>query len=105
MMKTLVGRKKFFAEVVSGRFIVVVSNTTLDELAKAPEAVRKILASLPAECVEMAGNSPDVQMLQQAYLAAGVVGKASSNDALHIAAATVAQVDIVVSWNFKHIVH
>jgi hypothetical protein len=97
--------KQFFAEVVSGRFIVVVSGTTLDELARAPEPVRRILATLPVECVEVAENSPDVAMLQQAYLAAGVVGKASSNDAAHIAAATVANVDMVVSWNFKHIVH
>lgn len=43
--------------------------------------------------------------MRKAYLAAGVVGPASSNDAAHIAVATVADVDIVVSWNFKHIVH
>ena len=30
---------------------------------------------------------------------------ASSNDAAHIAAATIADVEIVISWNFKHIVH
>ena len=44
-------------------------------------------------------------MQRQAYLKAGVVGNSSSNDAAHIAAATASQVDIVVSWNFKHIVH
>jgi hypothetical protein len=44
-------------------------------------------------------------LLRDAYLAAGVVGPASAADAEHIAAATVAEVDIVVSWNFKHIVH
>jgi hypothetical protein len=38
-------------------------------------------------------------------LAAGVLGAASEADAEHIAAATVAEVDIVVSWNFRHIVH
>ena len=96
---------QFFAEVVSGRFILVVSGTTLDELARAPERVRRILGTLPVECVEIAEHSPHVAMLQQAYLAAGVVGKVSSNDAAHIAAATVANVEIVVSWNFKHIVH
>jgi len=40
-----------------------------------------------------------------AHLAAKVVGKASTADAQHIAAASVAAVDLVVSWNFKHIVH
>ena len=33
------------------------------------------------------------------------MGPASSNDAAHIAVATVSNVDLVVSWNFKHIVH
>ena len=34
-----------------------------------------------------------------------MVGGASLNDAEHIAVAKVAGADIVVSWNFKHIVH
>ena len=39
------------------------------------------------------------------HIKAGVVGLTSKADAEHIAAATVAEVDILVSWNFKHIVH
>jgi hypothetical protein len=39
------------------------------------------------------------------HLAAGVLGAACGNDAAHIAVATIALVDIIVSWNFKHIVH
>ena len=39
------------------------------------------------------------------YLAAGVVGPASLLDAHHVAIATVARADMIVSWNFKHIVH
>ena len=35
----------------------------------------------------------------------GILGKASLNDALHVAIATVAKADMIVSWNFKHIVH
>jgi len=27
------------------------------------------------------------------------------NDGLHIAIATISNIDIIVSWNFKHIVH
>jgi hypothetical protein len=36
---------------------------------------------------------------------AGVVGAASRNDAAHIALATIFGAELVVSWNFKHIVH
>ena len=43
--------------------------------------------------------------LRDAYLAAGVVGPSSRNDAEHVALATVARADLIVSWNFKHLVH
>ncbi len=43
--------------------------------------------------------------MRDAYLSAGVVGKASKRDAAHIAAASVSRVDMIVSWNFKLIVH
>lgn len=97
--------RKFFDEVRQGRFTVVISDLTLEELQPAPEEVRQVLAELPTEHVEQVELSEDAESLSQAYLDAGIVGTASSKDAAHIAAATVAEVDIVISWNFKHIVH
>jgi hypothetical protein len=96
---------RFFEEVRQGRIVVVISNVTLDELELAPEAVRAILADLPPPQVEIVSTSPASDALGNAYVEAGVVGPASSNDAAHIAVATIANVDLVVSWNFKHIVH
>jgi predicted nucleic acid-binding protein len=97
--------RKFFEEVRQGRFTVVISDVTVEELQPAPEEVRQVLAKLPPEHVELVEGSDETEALRQAYLEAGIVGIASSNDAAHIAAATTAEVDIVVSWNFKHIVH
>ena len=45
-----------------------------------------------------------MEELARAYLDAGVVGPRSREDALHVAAATIARADAIVSWNFKHIV-
>ena len=42
--------------------------------------------------------------MPQAYLTAGVVPPASRVDALHVALASVAGADALVSWNFKHLV-
>ena len=97
--------RQFFDEVRQGRFMIVVSDITSRELAQAPEEVRRTLAGLPVEQVEFVESSEESESLQEAYLRAEVVGRASSNDAGHIALATVADVDIVVSWNFRHIVH
>jgi hypothetical protein len=69
------------------------------------EPVRRILADLPPSRVEVVNSSEESNELKQAYLDAGVVGPASRNDAAHIALATIFGADLVVSWNFKHIVH
>ena len=96
---------RFFEEVRLGQFVVVVSNVTLDELELAPDRVRGVLAGLPPQQVEIVNTSPESDRLRNAYLEAAVVGPASTNDAAHIAVATISSVDLVVSWNFKHIVH
>jgi len=62
-------------------------------------------SELPEEHVELVTIDEEVASLRDAYLSAGVLGFAAAADAEHIAAATVAEVDLVVSWNFKHIVH
>jgi hypothetical protein len=96
--------KRLFDEVRLGQFVMVVSDVTLDELELAPEAVRQVLAEIPPEQVEFVNASAESDELRNAYLQAGIVGPASSNDAAHIAIAAVFKVDLVVSWNFKHIV-
>jgi len=97
--------KQLFTEIMSGFFEVVVSRTTLDELNRAPERVQKILADIPEEFVEFFDAGDEADKLATAYLEAGILGKSSMGDAEHIAAASLAEVDFVVSWNFKHIVH
>ena len=88
-----------------GAFVLVVSDVTTRELAPAPDYVSDILETVPADKMEEVFASEDSTRLQEAYLAAKVVGPASDNDAAHIAVATISLVDIIVSWNFKHIVH
>lgn len=43
--------------------------------------------------------------MAEAYLSEGVITKKSRVDAQHIATATTNRVDVLVSWNFKHIVN
>ena len=43
--------------------------------------------------------------LAEAYIKEGVVGEANRVDAQHIAIATIQRVDVLVSWNFQHIVN
>lgn len=96
---------RFFEEVRDGTFVLVVSDVTFRELAPAPQLVKSLLDTVPADHMEQVVSSDESRSLQAAYLTAGVVGPACGNDAAHIAVATVALVDIIVSWNFKHTVH
>jgi hypothetical protein len=43
--------------------------------------------------------------LADTYIAQKVVGKTSLEDCRHIAIATIHKVDVLASWNFKHIVN
>ena len=96
--------REFFDQVKSGFFELVTSSVVADELALAPDPVRwQFELFLPvAELVPVDAKSI---ALQQAYLNAGIVGEKWAADALHVALATTSRCRLIVSWNFKHIVH
>ncbi|GJL84164.1 MAG: hypothetical protein DHS20C01_37980 [marine bacterium B5-7] len=55
--------------------------------------------------MEVAEITQSALDLRNAYLEAGIVSAKWAEDALHVAFATVASCTMIVSWNFKHIVH
>ncbi len=81
------------------------STRLVGELSGAPEKVRKHLLDIPAAHQIMLADSPEAETLAEAYLSHGIVGPGSRSDALHVALATMGRVDVLVSWNFKHIVN
>ena len=97
--------KNFFEEVTRGKFSLTISQTLLRELNRAPERIQRVLANLRAEAIELVEWSEEIRLLRDSYIEAGILSSSSVADAEHIAAASVAEVDFVVSWNFKHIVH
>ena len=89
----------------SGRVQPVLSEVTAAEVAAAPEPVRGLhaeLLGLPA--AEVLPVTPEALTLLAAYEAKDILGQRFRNDMLHIAVATIADVDVLVSWNFRHIV-
>lgn len=90
---------------VQGERVLVLSSLTVQELVAAPAEVRRRLASVPEAHIETLQLDAEARELAEAYLAAGVLTANMRADAQHIAIATVARVDVLVSWNFKHIVN
>lgn len=88
-----------------GLDVLVLSDLTLAELEGAPPQVREVLQGVPTEALEEITFNAEASDLAEEYLATGVIGAAHLEDARHIATATVQRVDVLVSWNFKHIVN
>jgi hypothetical protein len=83
----------------------MISAVTEEELAGAPERVRNLLDEFDEEQIIRLEESPSVLSLAAAYMDAKVVPVKFEDDASHIAYATVYGADVVVSWNFRHIVN
>jgi predicted nucleic acid-binding protein len=94
-----------FEKIKLGQIRAVYSDVTLKEISKARTEIREFFASLPDECLEFVELTEEIVELADMYIAENVVGKTSRDDCLHIALATVNRADILVSWNFKHIVN
>ena len=95
----------FFEQVKRGRYLILVSSVTLEEISRAPQKVREILEGLPEDGAVRFALDEEARELAEAYIAAGVLGPASRADATHVAAATVLRADLILSWNFRHIVN
>ncbi len=86
------------------RYTAVLSDVIAAEIAPAPKFVQELhteLIDLPSEVISV---DEDVVSLVEHYIARSVLSQRFMNDMLHIALATISEVDVLVSWNFKHMV-
>jgi predicted nucleic acid-binding protein len=97
--------KLFWDAVRSGKIVVIVSDVLVEELKRAPMYVRSLFAALPESHIERIVSSDESDMLAKQYIAENVVGESSIDDCKHISLATLAHANVLVSWNFKHIVN
>lgn len=88
-----------------GEMTLVLSEITLRELEGAPAEVKAVLGRIPVAHIEALALSLEAEDLAAAYIQDGAIPARMRADALHIALATVARADVLVSWNFKHIVN
>jgi hypothetical protein len=89
----------------TGRLKPVISEVITAEVTDAPPAIRELLVDLLTLAPETLVVTPEVLALADAYQEHGILTPKFYADGLHIALATIAEVDILISWNFRHIVH
>ena len=87
------------------QFEVSTSEIAKEELTETPsdDLRRKLLELLKQ--VSMIPATEEMRGLAQDYLDAGIFTPTMQDDALHVAAAVMTRQDILLSWNFKHLVN
>jgi predicted nucleic acid-binding protein len=87
------------------QILPLISEILLRELTEAPANVQQLLSRMMQGDVERLEVDEEAVELHEAYLRTGVVPSRYADDALHVALATVARADVLVSWNFRHLVN
>ena len=95
---------EIFNEVKNGTYDLAISDLTTRELTKAPEKVRTLLQDKEITFEQILVTQEAIELATE-YVQEKVVGQTSFDDCIHIATATINKIDILVSWNFKHIVN
>ena len=96
---------QLFEEIKKGRFLAYISQVTLEEIRRAGEEKRNELIKVvrqinPEELV----ITEEAVTLATHYIESKIIPANQRNDALHIAIATVHNLDVIASWNFEHMV-
>jgi predicted nucleic acid-binding protein len=97
--------QELFREIKSESYEAFISSIVVEEISEASEAKQKVLVSLiekynlmPLEIDE------EIESLANLYIQNKIIPQKYEADAVHIAAAVINDLDVIVSWNFEHIV-
>ncbi len=96
---------KLFQRLENYEVYFVVSDLLDLELINAPRRVKELLQRFSTLQIQKVYLTAEAINLASIYVQEKVVGKSSIEDCRHIALATINKVDVVASWNFKHIVN
>ena len=96
---------QLFERLEKGEIIFVVSDLLDLELINAPQKVKDLLHNFSIDKFNRIELTEEAIKLADTYIVEKVVGKTSLEDCRHIAMATIDKVDVLASWNFKHIVN
>jgi len=97
--------KLFFEELLNAEHTAIISMEVMREIIKAHERVSGLLLSILEKKTETILLDEQIINLANKYVEEGALTKRYVSDALHIACATISKADVLVSWNFTHMVN
>jgi len=97
--------EKLFSEIEQGEYSIFISDIVLREINNASDLKRKKLVDKIVKYSPVAlDEDAEVANLVQYYLENGLLTEKQSADISHLSVATVNEIDVLVSWNMRHIV-
>ena len=96
---------KLFKEVQSGKYEAYTSTYVTDELEETKDYNKRsrMLALIGEYSITVIPGNDEARRLSEVYRSAGIIPSAKSYDSLHIAIATINDLDYIFSFNFQHI--
>ena len=96
---------KLFGEIAAGKYEAFTSTYVTDELENAPPQKRdKMIGLITKYNISVLAPSDESMRMAILYVAEGIIPEKYLTDGLHIAVATVNDLDMIISMNFQHIV-
>jgi len=100
--------EEFFEIVKIGKgFEVYISDVVINEITKTNDIIKRnnLLSIIQDYHLIRLPNDKDVEIskLAEIYINNGIIPRGKIEDALHIAYAVVFEMDVLLSWNFKHL--
>ena len=97
---------RFWDDVISNKYDIFISSVVIDELENCSEPKQsQMFEKLNQVQFQVLERTDEVSHLAKEYITGGVLKEKSLADCLHIAHAVVYDCDVIVSWNFKHLVN
>ncbi|MDR2533157.1 MAG: type II toxin-antitoxin system VapC family toxin [Oscillospiraceae bacterium] len=97
---------KLWEDLINEKYDVYISPVVTDEMERCSEPKRsKMLEKMGQIKFQIFSKTDEVIRLAREYVKGGVLTEKSFDDCLHIAFAVIYNCDVIVSWNFNHLVN
>jgi len=93
-------------DAINGKHVIFISPVVIDEIENCEEPKRnQMLDRLGQIQFQILARTDEIVRLADEYIKGNVLNEKSYADCLHIAFAVVYNCDVIISWNFKHLVN
>ena len=98
--------RKLWERCIDNEYDIFISDIVTNEIRQCSEPKRgQMLEKLRQIDFQVLPETDEINELANEYIKGGVLKEKSIDDCLHIAYAVINYCDVIVSWNFKHLVN